>query len=821
VGEGIMTAEIDAAAISEHVRLLHHLAAPLSGCGKLVVASYGEDPDRPDPKTGTPGAPLYPKIGHFEIGDVQTMVAAIVSLAKEAHRNVYIPLAVFRADLRTGGKGYEKDIVAVLGLVADFDDDEAAHWPDRLPKPPCYVLETSAGRFQPFYFFSRPEPLDVVKPVAIRLKVFAGCDHGTADLSHVWRIPGTPNWPNAKKLAAGRPRAPQQARVLQSCTGELVDIAELAALLPEAEEPTPKQKQKPNGHDQQPPADLDEIRARLPSWIVDRLKDPNAPDRSKALFSVVKGLINLDLADTTIEQIVRAYPAGIGSKYTDRSDLAAEIARIRSKTTPGRKARGKPAKFDDKVTQAELEGERTRTRRVTEQLIADFNERYSVVNEAGKVWVFEWRLDPVLGRQVLDRISHADFRRLYENHRVDLVLDTKIVSKSIADLWLADPGRRQYLAGVTFDPTRKAPPEYMNLWRGFAVKPKGGDWSLMRDHIDRVICSGVPEYATYVLDWLARLFQEPNLPGEVALVLRGGKGVGKGILGRWIARALGQHGMQIFNSTQLVGRFNEHLRDCVVLFADEAFYAGDKQHEGVLKGLVTEPFLPIEGKYLRVVTVRNTLHLILASNSEWVIPASSDERRYCVLDVADNRRGDLPYFAAIERQMHNGGLAAMLHDLLARDISDFEVRAVPQTEALIIQKTLSLSSLEQWWLAVLSRGFLWKSRFGAKYFRNWQDFYSTELLTRSYQQWRQENRPHERKGREELGSFMTKLYQRSRPRQSHPIYELDSLDAGMPVDHASIVWQDRPHGYTVGELHEARIRFTEVYLVNTEWGSEP
>jgi hypothetical protein len=491
-------------------------------------------------------------------------------------------------------------------------------------------------------------------------------------------------------------------------------------------------------------ANIEAAVALLPQWVIDRLNDPRAAERS-TLFSVIKKLIELDHDNATIERLIRAYPSAIGAKYAGRSDLADEIARVRSKTAAGPKLRGKATKFDDELTAADLAAERARTQKTVEPLIADFNRRYSVVNEAGKVWVFEWREDPVMHREVLDRISHADFRRLYENRRIDVVLGKAIVSKSVADLWLAHPARRQYLAGVTFDPTRKAPPEYMNLWRGFAVEPKPGDWGLMRDHIQRVICSGVPEYADYVLSWIARAFQLPSQPGEVALVLRGKKGIGKGIFGSWFFKAFGQHGIPLISPTQLVGRFNEHLRDCVALFADEAFFAGDKQHEGVLQGLITEPLLTIEGKYQRVVIVPNMLHIILASNSEWVIPASSVERRYCVFDVADNRRGDFSYFAAIERQMKEGGLAAMLHELLARNISDFEVRAVPQTEALVIQKTLSLSSLERWWLAVLSRGFLWKSRFGADYFRNWQTFYSTELLHRSYLQWCQENRPYDRK----------------------------------------------------------------------------
>ena len=91
--------------------------------------------------------------------------------------------------------------------------------------------------------------------------------------------------------------------------------------------------------------------------------------------------------------------------------------------------------------------------------------------------------------------------------------------------------------------------------------------------------------------------QAPVLRGEVALVFRGKEGVGKGIVGRLFCRLLGQHGMQIVDATHFVGRFNAHLRDRIVLFADEAFFAGDKQNEGVLKGLITEPYLAIEGKF--------------------------------------------------------------------------------------------------------------------------------------------------------------------------------------------------------------------------------
>ena len=135
--------------------------------------------------------------------------------------------------------------------------------------------------------------------------------------------------------------------------------------------------------------------------------------------------------------------------------------------------------------------------------------------------------------------------------------------------------------------------------------------------------------------------------------------------------------MHISNAKHLVGNFNAHLRDCVMLFADEAFFAGDRSHEGVLKALITEPTLPIEGKYQNLVEVINMLHIFMSSNAEWVVPAAIDERRFCVTDVADNRIGDRTYFAAITAQMENGGLAALVYDMLRRDITGFEVRDVP------------------------------------------------------------------------------------------------------------------------------------------------
>jgi hypothetical protein len=283
----------------------------------------------------------------------------------------------------------------------------------------------------------------------------------------------------------------------------------------------------------------------------------------------------------------------------------------------------------------------------------------------------------------------------------------------------------------------------------------------------------------------------------------------------------GQHGLHIVNAIHLTGRFSGHFRDAIFAFADEAFFAGDKQHEGVLKGIITEGQLLIEAKYRTPVMVPNMLHLLLASNAAWVIPASHDERRYLVLDVAPDKRGDADYFRKLDEQMEQGGLAAMLYDLMHLDLGDFHPRAVPTTTELAEQKLHSLDTLSRWWIAVLDRSFVWRSRYGHADFLRWDEFVSTELLSQSYRQWCNDNRVHYPEHREALGRFMAKFYSSHRPRGSFPIYEAESF-FDRDDDSSPAVRGDRPRGFLVGDLDTARVAFAERAIPDgtLPWNSE-
>ena len=117
------------------------------------------------------------------------------------------------------------------------------------------------------------------------------------------------------------------------------------------------------------------------------------------------------------------------------------------------------------------------------------------------------------------------------------------------------------------------------------------------------------------MDFLADAVQYPSTRPGVALVLRGDQGVGKGVFISNFGKLFGAHFKHVSSSHHLVGNFNSSLKDALIVFADEAFWAGDKASEGRLKALITEDTNVIEMKGRDAFPVKNHVRLFVASNN--------------------------------------------------------------------------------------------------------------------------------------------------------------------------------------------------------------
>ena len=339
--------------------------------------------------------------------------------------------------------------------------------------------------------------------------------------------------------------------------------------------------------------------------------------------------------------------------------------------------------------------------------IAELNERYFVVDLGGAVTIASFHRDQERGRDRLVLMKRGDFALKY-SHRHYLIgwnrQTGKEIWKPLGDAWLENPRRRSF-DRVTMSTDPNLPDDVLNLWRGFGCNPRPGGWPTIESHLRTIICKGNERDFKYLEKLFARWVKNPVSCGEVAFVMKGLKGTGKGAVARLMCRIFKHHAMTTAHARDITGNFNSHLMDLCLLFLDEAIWAGDKQAEGTLKALVTEPDQRIEPKGVNVFSVPNRLKIIMATNNDWVVPASQDERRYFVVEVSDAKLGDEDYFKKLFAAIDGAEGEAFLHHLLHLDLSDFNHRAVPHTDALNNQKLISGDHFQKWWTDCLySRG---------------------------------------------------------------------------------------------------------------------
>lgn len=565
--------------------------------------------------------------------------------------------------------------------------------PRGVPRPTCVVY--SGGGYQAFWRLLDPliidGSLEKAKAAArhnLQLERLFGGDN-CHNVDRIMRLPWTINVPDAKKTKKGRlpvraqvvffndltypitmfPAAPDVAMggdagfsgCMVQVSGNIERVADIVELTGAAGEPVP-----------------DRIKVICVQGRDPETPKPTDPSRSEWLFDAVCGLVRANVPDETIFAIITDPDYRISDSVLDKGANAERYA----------------------IRQIERAKEEA-----IDPWLRRLNEQYAVIGSVGgKCRVVREVDDPDLKRSKLDVQTFDDFRNFYLNQKIQVGVtqQQKPIFEPVGKWWLQHPQRRQY-DRIVFSPGQDIKGAY-NLWRGFAVEPREGDCSLFLSHLRDNLCGGDESLFDYLVSWMAYAVQHPGQQGEVAIAMQGKQGTGKSFFAQEFGALFGRHYVSVSSSKHLVGNFNSHLRDAVVVFADEAFFAGDKAHVGVLKALITEPTIQIELKGVDIESYRNCTHLIMASNEAHVIQATGDERRFLVLEVGEKAMQDSTYFAAIKGQQDTGGREALLQHLLSRDLRAFNVRNVPKTAALRCQQDLSLTVEQDWWLDKLHSG---------------------------------------------------------------------------------------------------------------------
>lgn len=641
--------------------------------------------------------------GSFVAADPETCRLWLQDQGSNKRRNLYFTVNTVTRLLDS--KPTRANIASMAWLHVDLDpragedlDAERARILALLrnppaPIPPPTVIVFSGGGYQGFWRLKIPllldgtaEQFEDAKRYNKQLELVLGGDN-CHNVDRIMRVPGTINRPDPKKYKKGRREARAAVVEWSDASYDLGQFTKAPAVQRESAGFSGNTVQV-SGNIQRF-SSVDEIKelrdAPQCRVVIVQGLDPDNPDkfgtsRSEWLFFACCEMVRCNMSDDDIYSVITDPDFGISASVLDKGSGVESYA----------------------IRQIERAREHA-----IDPMLTEMNDRHAVIGSIGSKGlcrILSEEFDVVTDRKRISFQNQSDFLLRYRNKMVDYTVNGKVASKPAAIWWLEHPSRRYYDT-VVFAPGKETPGSF-NLWKGFAFDavPDRGSCELYLRHVHDIVCAGDDELYEYVIRWMAWAVQHPANPGLVAIVLRGERGSGKGVFAQHFGKIWGRHFLQVTDSKHLVGSFNAHMRDCVVMYADEAFAAQDKRSESLLKTLVTESMIITEAKGVDAEPSPNFIHLIMASNEAWVIPAGPYERRFCVLDVAATKLQDGQYFAAIEDQMLAGGYEALLHFLLTMNLEGFDVRKVPKTGALFDQQEFSMTPEDEWWYDKLNSG---------------------------------------------------------------------------------------------------------------------
>lgn len=353
-------------------------------------------------------------------------------------------------------------------------------------------------------------------------------------------------------------------------------------------------------------------------------------------------------------------------------------------------------------------------------LLTALQLRYALLNMEGRIWVLDIQM-------LAARTGEGTARKLVLSTRSDGNLLLQRLARVLAPdadpshailEFFVSPATACY-DGVEFNPAGTSG-NLLNLWIGPTIEAKAGTWPLIQAFLREVICDGDQKSYDYLIRFIAHALQYPEEKPGILIILLGGQGTGKGTLGRILRLIWTATYLQVHNIDAVTGNFNASLERAFIVFMDEALFAGDRKASDALKSLVTEPVIHINEKHQPARQTHSYHRFFAATNADHLKNTERDDRRDFALRVSESRKGDHAYWQALNFEIEQGGVAAMAHDLLAMDLSGFNVRQKPDTKELLEQKLQSLGPVARWWHDCLNGG-------GLTAEGDWADFIGTEV----------------------------------------------------------------------------------------------
>lgn len=200
-----------------------------------------------------------------------------------------------------------------------------------------------------------------------------------------------------------------------------------------------------------------------------------------------------------------------------------------------------------------------------------------------------------------------------------------------------------------------------NMWCGLkAQKVEKVDEALIAPILDLLLtvwANNDKETYDYLLKWFSNLICNPGEPCGVALSLFSGEGTGKNTLIDFLsAFVLGDE--LVFNTTgisSVTQKHNSGMRGKRLCVVNEMASTRDEFRSNFekMKSCITDRKIRIEPKNVDSFEIDNLACWIMCSNNKDALTLSSDDRRYCCLEVSNCHQNDYDYFNNIRDKCFN------------------------------------------------------------------------------------------------------------------------------------------------------------------------
>ena len=249
--------------------------------------------------------------------------------------------------------------------------------------------------------------------------------------------------------------------------------------------------------------------------------------------------------------------------------------------------------------------------------------------------------------------------------------------------YIQDPYKRiKETIGFYPNPTLCPDNEY-NIFKGFRItqfnfdkfeESDYDDLETIKDHV-RFLTDDMSDVANkckeYLLDWMAQIFQKPHIKSNTMIILKGGEGIGKGVLMKILLGMIGDNYYYQTSNPQrdLFGNFNSIGKARLLINFDEGEKTQTDKFYEELKNNITEDSITAREKYQKDIKLKNYARYIMTTNNESVIKISDTNRRFVGFECKHARKDPKKIVKAMK---NDKALYLFYKFLMKRDIKDID-----------------------------------------------------------------------------------------------------------------------------------------------------